>query len=318
MASGVWFFYRQIDVLAGFLEEKADATDTKLDDQLVPLVRRTLKAFVVVIGGIFILQNLSVDVASLVAGLGLGGLAFALAAKDTVANFFGAITIFVDRPFQIGDWVVIENVEGTVEDVGFRTTRIRTFYNSLITIPNSKLTGTPVDNLGVRMYRRIKCYISITYDTPPLKVQAFCEGVRAVIDAHPDTRKDYYHVYLNRLGAASLDILLYCFVKTATWSEELKAKHELFLSILKLAEQLDVQIAFPTQTLHVDSFPGEEPNRRPTAMDEPTLAAAITAFARRGEASQPRQPELTHGFYASGDPMARDGRGNEGEAGDER
>jgi MscS family membrane protein len=295
VSSGVWLIYRLTEVASEWLARKAEGTDTKLDDQLVPLVRRTIKAFVVVIGSIFVLQNLDVDVGSLVAGLGLGGLAFALAAKDTVANFFGAITIFIDRPFQIGDWVVIEKLEGTVEDVGFRTTRIRTFYNSLVTVPNAKLTGTPVDNLGARTYRRIKCDLNLTYGTSPDQIQAFVEGIRAIIVAHPDTRKDYYLVHFNRFGQHSLDILLYCFVQTPSWSDELKAKQELFLSVLKLAGDLSIQFAFPTQTLHVDSF-----SKKPTARapERDALTATVEAYGPGGEASDPRGVMLTHGYFA--------------------
>src|SRR5690606_33156269 len=108
----------------------------------------------VIMGGLFILQNLNVNVASLLAGLGIGGLAFALAAKDTLANFFGSIMIFSDRPFQVGDWVKIGDAEGIVEEVGFRSSRIRTFYDSLLSIPNGKIVDTPIDNYGARVYRR--------------------------------------------------------------------------------------------------------------------------------------------------------------------
>ena len=301
VASGVWFFYRQIDVITDVLQEKADRTDTKLDDQVVPLVRRTLKAFIIVIGGIFILQNLKVDVASLVAGLGLGGLAFALAAKDTIANFFGALTIFVDRPFQIGDWVIIGGEEGTVEDVGFRTTRLRTFYNSVITVPNAKLTGTAIDNMGARQHRRIKCNFGLSLNTPPEKVQAFVEGTRAIIQAHPDTRKEYYHVYLNGIGDSTLNVLFYCFVTVPTWAEELKDKHELFLSVLRLAQDLKVEFAFPTQTLHVESFPGQAPAPASPPPDEAQLRGLVADFGPDGARSRPRFEAYSHGHFSGQD-----------------
>ena len=123
----VLLLYRVVDLLAAWMRDKAQNTDTKLDDQLVPLVQRALKVAVVLVGIVFVLQNLNVDVASLLAGLGIGGLAFALAAKDTVSNLFGSITIFLDKPFAIGDWVSVSGVEGVVEEVGFRSTRVRTF-----------------------------------------------------------------------------------------------------------------------------------------------------------------------------------------------
>ena len=121
----------------------------------------------------------------------------------------------------------------------------------MITVPNSRFISAHVDNWGARRYRRIKTMVSLTYDTPPLKIEAFCEAVRELIRKHPYTRKDYYHVYLNALGAASLDVLLYCFVQTPDWSTELREKHRLYLDILRVAEGLGIEIAFPTQTIHV-------------------------------------------------------------------
>ena len=297
VGSGVWFFYRQIDVLSDLLEAKAAKTATRLDDQLVPLIRRTFKTFVIVIGGIFILQNLHVDVASLVAGLGLGGLAFALAAKDTVANIFGSLVIFIDRPFQIGDWVVIGGIEGTVEDVGFRTTRVRTFYNSLVTVPNAKLTDTAIDNMGMRRYRRIKVVLGLTYSTTAEQMQAFVEGARAIVAAHPKTRKDYYEIHFNNFGDYALEVLFYVFVEVPSWSDELRARHELLLSLLELARDLGVEYAFPTRTLHVESL--AEARRRPEAAAPAAarLGEVVQAYGPGGAQANPRF-DLTHGFFA--------------------
>ena len=213
------------------------------------MVTKSLKVFVVVIGIVFVADNLNVDVSSLLAGLGLGGLAFALAAKDLLGNFFGSLTVLLDRPFHIGDWVVIGDVEGTVEEVGFRSTRIRTFYNSLITLPNALLTTTKIDNMGARRYRRMKSMLSLTYATTPEKIDAFCEGVRTLIQLHPYMRKDYYHVYFNEYGPASLDILVYVFWETPDWNTELRERHRFLVDILRLAKQLDVEFAYPTQTI---------------------------------------------------------------------
>lgn len=288
VASGVLLFYRQIDVIAAVLAEKAAKTDTLLDDQLVPLARRTVKVFVIVIGGIFVLQNLNVDVASLVAGLGLGGLAFALAAKDTVANLFGSLVIFVDRPFQLGDWIRVEDVEGMVEDVGFRTTRIRTLYNSLVTMPNGKLTGSAIDNLGMRKYRRIKLTLGLTYSTSPEQMQAFVEGARAIVAAHPDTRKDFYEVHFNNFGAFSLDVLFYAFAAVTSWGEELRVRHELLLSLLKLAQDVGVEYAFPTRTVHVDSFPDKNPREVGRRLSRDDMCAVVTGYAPGGAQANPR------------------------------
>lgn len=249
--SGVWSAFRLVDVLDVFLMKKAKGTANRFDDLLVPMISKSLKVFVVVIGIIFVAENLNVDVTSLLAGLGLGGLAFALAAKDLLGNFFGSITVLLDRPFHIGDWIVVGDVEGSVEVVGFRTTRIRTFYNSVITLPNSVLTTTKIDNMGARRYRRMKTMLGLTYDTAPEKIDAFCEGVRSLIHLHPYMRKDYYQVYFNQYSANSLDILIYVFWETPDWNTELRERHRFLLDVLRLAKQLGVEFAYPTQTIHI-------------------------------------------------------------------
>jgi len=249
--SAIWAGFRVVDFVSAYLQRLARQTDNKLDDALVPLVRKTLKVFITVIGIIFIASNLNLNVSGLLAGLGLGGLAFALAAKDMVQNLFGSITVLLDQTFHVGDWVVIGDIEGTVEEVGLRSTRIRTFYNSEIILPNSRLITASVDNMGKRRFRRMSCKLSLTYDTAPEKIEAFCEGVRELVRLHPFMRKDYYHIYLNEMAAASLEILVYVFWKTPDWSTELRERHRFLLDILRLAERLGVDFAFPTQTIYL-------------------------------------------------------------------
>ncbi len=277
-ASAAWLAYRLVDVLTDWLEEKAAATSSKLDDQLVPLLRKSLKVFIAVLGTLFLLQNLDVDVGSLLAGLGLGGLAFALAAKDTVANFFGSLVVFIDKPFQIGDWVVIEGTEGVIEEVGFRTTRVRTFYESLVTIPNAKLTDTPIDNYGARRFRRYVANLGLTYDTPPERMEAFCQGVRNVIQRIEGMRKDYAIVEFNSYGESGLNVMVYCFMAAGDWQTELRIRTALNVAILKLAAELGVSFAFPTRTLHVETqaMPAQIPPRQP--LDTARLAEIVKQF----------------------------------------
>ncbi|MBT3047189.1 MAG: mechanosensitive ion channel family protein [Candidatus Thiodiazotropha sp. (ex Clathrolucina costata)] len=249
--SGVWAAYRLVDLVSAYLHKQAELSANKLDDALVPLIPRTLKVFVTVIGFVFIADNLNVDISSLLAGLGLGGLAFALAAKDMVQNLFGSVTVLMDRTFSVGDWIVVDDVEGTVERIGFRSTRVRTFYNSVVTVPNSRFITATVDNMGERRYRRLSCKLSLTYDTPPDRIEAFCEGVRELVRQHPYMRKDYYHAYLNEFAGSSLDVLLYVFWETPEWNTELRERHRFMLDILRLAQRLGVEFAFPTQTLYM-------------------------------------------------------------------
>lgn len=243
--------YRLVEIISGVLERRAAQTENKFDDLLVPLIRKSLKVLIVVIGAILVSQAFGQDLKALLAGLGIGGLALALAAQDTIGNLFGSLTVLLDRPFQVGDWVKIGDVEGTVAEVGFRSTRIRTFYDSMISLPNSHLTSAAVDNLGLRQYRRWSTRLGLAYDTPPEKVEAFCEGVRELVRRHPQTRKDSFHVYFNEFGSSSLEILFYIFFQCPDWSEELRARHRLAVEILQLAAALGVEFAFPTQTLYL-------------------------------------------------------------------
>ncbi len=274
---GIIVFYRLVDVLALYLKHLAEKTKSTLDDQLVPLVRKTLKTFVVVVGSLFVLNNLKIDIIPLLTGLSIGGLAFALAAQDTIKNFFGSLMIFVDKPFQIGDWITAGDIDGTVEEVGFRSSRIRTFRNSLMYVPNSKLADSMVDNHGLRQYRRFYTQIALTYDTPPELIQTFVEGLRKIVENHPDTRKDYFHVYFNDMAAFSLNVMFYIFFEVPGWPEELKARHEILMEIMKLAEKLGVNFAFPTQTLHMENFPGQ-PSLSPSYVSQNEMRVKLDEY----------------------------------------
>lgn len=286
---GVYAFYRLIDVVMGYFAARAAQTTSRLDDVLVPLLQKTLKVVVVAVGFVLFIKMLGFQVTPLLAGLGVGGLAFGLAAQDTLKNFFGSVNVVLDRPFQVGDWIKLGNVEGTVESVGMRSSRIRTFYNSQVTVPNSEIMTARVDNLGRRRFRRISCMISVTYDTPPEKLEAFCEGVRTLIRTHPYTRKDYYHCWVNKFAASSIDILLYCFHETPEWATELRERHRLFLDIVRLARRLGVEFAFPTQTVHLhhDSTPPDSPP--PPAPTPPPDADAAMQFGREEAAKIVRE-----------------------------
>ncbi len=255
VVSSVWSAYRLVDLLSASFKEKAAQTTSKVDDMLVPLLTKSIKLFVTVIGIVFIASQMNMDISGLLAGLGLGGLAFALASKDAVENLFGSITILFDRPFIVGDWVVIGDIEGTVEGIGFRSTRIRTFYNSQITLPNSRLITADVDNMGRRRYRRLKCFFNLSYDTSPESIDAFCEGVREIVRLHPETRKDYFHVYFHGYGESSLDVMVYIFFNTADWGIELRERHRFLLDVLRLSKRLDIEFAYPNRTVHIRQQP---------------------------------------------------------------
>jgi MscS family membrane protein len=251
--------FRSLDILGVYMSWVAAKTDTTLDDQLVPLLRKTLKVVTLIIGGLFVLQNLNFNITAILTGLSIGGLAFALAAQETIKNIFGSIMIFVDRPFQVGDYVEVrQDVIGVVEEVGLRSTRVRTFERSLISVPNGRLADMVIDNMQERNQRQFYTTIGITYDTPPDLVQTFVDGVRSVIDDHPYTDDKSRYVRFYQLADYSLNIIIWCYFQTRYWEVELKCREELLLSIMRLAEELGVRFAFPTSTVHVEDFPGQD------------------------------------------------------------
>ena len=243
--------HKVIELLTSYATEKAAETETKFDDILVPLFSKTAYVIIYILGGILIANSLTINVSGIIAGLGIGGLAFAFAAKDTLANFFGSIMLVLDRPFDIGDVVKVGDLEGIVSEVGFRSTRIRTFNDSVISISNGQLMNMAIENLGKRRYRRLVTTLGLEYDTPAEKIEAFCEGIRELILNHKWTRKDSFHVYFVNFGASSLDIQLVCYWETADYARELAEKHRLMIDILRLAKEVDVSFAFPTQTVHM-------------------------------------------------------------------
>jgi len=247
----IWTFFQVIDLVISLLIHNAAKRGKKYDQILLPLFSKTLKTFSVCIGVLIFAESFNLPVVGLLGSLGIGGIAIAFAAKETVSNLFGSLTVMIDRPFEIGDWIITEGVEGSVEQIGLRSTKVRTFHNSLVTLPNSLLITAKVDNMGKRQYRRIRTDLSVQYDTTPEQIEAFCEGIRELIRRHPFTRKDYYQVYFSEFNASSLDIMLYLFLDCNDWSIELRERHRLFIDIIKLAQRLRIQFAFPTQTLHI-------------------------------------------------------------------
>ncbi len=269
--------YRFTEVLSDVLTRRAERTATQYDDMLVPLIRKSLKVFVAAAGLVTVAEVVGTDLTALLASVGIGGLALALAAQDTVSNFFGSLMVFMDRPFQVGDWIKAGDVEGTVEEVGFRSTRVRTFYNSLITLPNSNLIKASVDNLGDRTYRRWSTRLGIAYSTPPERIDAFCEGIRELVRRHPYTRKDYYHIYFNDFASDSLEVLLYVFFRAPDWATELRERHRLGVDVLRLAAELGVEFAFPTQTVFLRRDDWQAPDS--AGWDYPQRSAELAAKA---------------------------------------
>jgi MscS family membrane protein len=270
----VWLAYRVVDVVTAVLDLRARRSEGKFDDLLVPLVGTASKVVVVAFGLLFIADTLDLPIASVVAGLGIGGLAVALAAQDAVKNFFGSLMVIIDRPFSVGDAVKIGDVEGSVAELGFRSTRIRTFYNSLVTIPNGNLISATVANLGARQIRRWRTMLSLTYDTPPEKIERAMTVVREVLDEHAALWADMPpRIHFEDMAADNLTLVAYTwFHPPEYWA--FKAAHDrINLQILHRFAQEGIGFAFPTSTTVLE--PGSAPIA--IALSGPTAAADTRA-----------------------------------------
>lgn len=245
--------YLAMDAFGKWLEEHVQKTDSKMDDQIAPFATKTLKVIVLIFGFLAILQNFGLNVFSVMAGLGLGGLALTLAAQDTAANVFGSIQILFDKPFAKGDYIKIGDIEGIVEDVGFRSTRIRTFYDSIVSIPNATVAKERIDNLGLRQVRRLRHVLGFTYDTPEEKLVSFMESLRAQLATYDLIEKETITVRLIALGDFNLQVLLQCYVRTDQIDQERKAQEEILFLSLALAKQIGLEFAFPTATHYLKS-----------------------------------------------------------------
>ena len=251
----IYVFLKLIEVIMSIYADYAQSTNNKLDDQLVPILNNFLTGIVIFLGFLKLLTLFGIEPTAVIAGASIGGLAVALASQDTVKNLIGTIMIFLDKPFHIGDWIEADTVVGTVEQVGFRSTRVRAADTSIYQIPNSTLSEMAINNKGLRAYRRYTTNLGVRYDTPPELINAFVKGVRKIIEIHPDTRDDAFNVEFTGFGDSALLILVNVYFKALDWNTEQSSKHSLHLSILKLAAELGVEFAFPSSTLMVEQFP---------------------------------------------------------------
>ncbi len=238
-----------VDLLTIVLRTRAARTQTKIDDHLVRFLGRGLKWFLWAIGLLLIFQNLGYNVTSVLAGLGIGGLAIAFAAQDTLSNIFGAVMIFADRPFQVGDLVSIEGYEGWIEGVGLRSTKLRTYDGTVAVLPNKMVTSSSLINLAARPMRRTAFTIGVTYDTNYDRLQQALDILREVLDEHPATGK--YRVYFNSFGDSSLDILIHHWCTKLDMDGYLEVLEEINLEIKRRFEQAQIEFAFPSRTVYL-------------------------------------------------------------------
>ncbi|MCJ8008542.1 mechanosensitive ion channel family protein [Lederbergia wuyishanensis] len=206
----------------------------EIDNILVPFLSKAIRVIIVAIAITVIAQEFHYDINGFVAGLGLGGLAFALAAKDALANLFGGIIIITEKPFTIGDWISTPSVEGTVEDISFRSTKVRTFTQALVTVPNATLADQPITNWSKMGKRQISFSLKLPADTPREKLETIIQRINDLLKSDPDIHPDMIHVNFDKYMADGFEIFLYFFTKTTEWGEYLKVKEEINYKILEI------------------------------------------------------------------------------------
>lgn len=244
-----WVILRLVDFFGMIFIKRAEKTISKLDNQLVPFFKDFAKVIIVLIGFFVLLGTVfNVDVTKLIAGLGVGGLALAFAAKESIENLLASFTIFLDQPFVVGDLVQVGDITGVVEKIGFRSTRIRTLEKSFVTLPNKHMIDKPLDNLTLRTFRRVLFDVTLTYDTTSEQMRAIAADIQAFIDNHPHTNQDG-RVRFNRLGSHSKDIMVQYFVDTMDWNEYINIKEEINYKIVEIVEKHQAAFAFPTTTV---------------------------------------------------------------------
>ncbi len=247
--------YKLVDLVEHYLYKWTSRTQTKLDDMLVPVVRKALRVTIAIVAAIHIVDNvLHQDVKSILLGAGLGGVAIALAAKDTLANFFGSITIFADRPFQVDELVEIEGNRGFVEEVGFRSTKIRTLEGHFVSVPNSIITNSVVINIGKRPYIRRTSNITITYDSGHKKAKKAVEIIKEILEQVPEVKTDPEtppRIYFSDFNDSSLNIYMSYWVNPPDYWLFHEVNQRVNLEMMKRFEAEGIEFAFPTQTLYV-------------------------------------------------------------------
>ncbi len=240
-----WLVWSGSHALAESIVTAQQLNTGSIDSQLIRLGIRLfatiLSITILVVGA----QHLGIPAYSVIAGLGVGGIAVALAAKDSLANLLGSLLIMFEKPFRVGHWIKLGDTEGVVESIGFRSTRIRTFYDSLVSIPSNTLVNSTVDNMELRHYRRVRTVLQIRYDTPADRVEAFVAAIREIVIDDPSTRKDEYRIRLDDFGEYGLQILVNFYLEVPDWQTEQEERQRILMQILKLAESMHVRFALP-------------------------------------------------------------------------
>jgi len=251
-----WLLFNLVNILDETIYGFTRKFGKELYREIGAFFIKTLKIFIFAIGLVSILQTWDINVSAFIASLGLGGLAFALAAKDTAANLFGGLSILADRALKLDDWIKVGEVEGIVEEIGLRTTKVRTFEKSLVTVPNQYISNNPIENFSRRRVRRIKMRIGLVYSTTKQQMEQIVRDIRQMLLQHPGIAKnETLLVYFDEFGASELSIFIYCFTNTADWAKYLETREDINLRIMEIVHSRGSDFAFPSESLYIEKIP---------------------------------------------------------------
>jgi len=251
-----WAILSILEALRGAVYGITGKFSADLSKEMGNFIIAILKILIAGVGLGAMLQVWGINVTALVASLGIGGLAFALAAKDTAANLFGSFSLLADKSIRIGEWIKVNGVEGTVETIGMRTTKIRSFQKSLITVPNHIVANNPIENFSRRGIRRIKMHIGLTYSTNSAQIRKIMAEIKEMLKGHEGiSQSDSLMVNFDTFGDSSLNIFIYTFTKTANWAKYLEIREDVNLQIMKIVEDNGSSFAFPSQSIYVEQMP---------------------------------------------------------------
>jgi MscS family membrane protein len=247
----LWTAFRAVDVFVAALSRRSWAIERAASRSMLAIAGRFAKVVIVVLALVILLAHLGVSVASLIAGLGIGGLALALAAQKTVENLFGTLSIGVDQPLREGDFVRVADHLGTVEAIGLRSTRIRTLDRTLVTVPNGQLADSQIESYTARDRIRLACTLGLVYGTTAAQLRDVLAGIEDVLRAHPRIWPDTVVVRFQRFGESSLDIEVMAWFETTDWGEFQGIRQDVLLAFMQVIETAGTSLAFPTRTIHV-------------------------------------------------------------------
>jgi MscS family membrane protein len=277
----IYLAFRLVDIFSHWSRDRLMERGQVSAIGMLPLARKTFKVFLMTLGVLAVMQNLGVNVTALITGLGVGGLAIALAAQKSIENLFGGMTLVVDQPVRVGDFCRFGDQVGTVETVGLRSTRIRTLDRTLVTIPNAQFSEMKLETFAARDRIRLILQLGLRYETTPDQMRYVLVELRKVLYAHPRVLEDPARVRFVGFGASSLDLEVFAYADTTDFNEFLAIREDVFLRIMDVVEASGTGFAFPSQTLYMERGAGPDPERTREA------EARVAAWRERGELQLP-------------------------------